>query len=86
MVRLCTLFYIYTTLSHDITARPSQRLEIHQVILNYQNTASPGPASYWLSSTARMQSPCFMSSKASLMVASVLRWVMNSSTLRRPSR
>ena len=70
----------------DITARLSDLWRIHQVIFNYQNTATPDPRSYWLSSTARMQSPCFMSSKASLISASVLRWVMNSSTLRRPSR
>lgn len=46
---------------------------------------SPTPHSLMLT-TARMQSPDFMTSKASLICASVLRCVMNSSTLSRPSR
>jgi len=44
------------------------------------------PYSSSIFTTARMQSPAFMSSKAALISASFLRCVMNSSTLSRPSR
>lgn len=48
------------------------------------------PASYSdrsrMSTTARMQSPCFIVSKALFICGSVLRCVMNSSTLRAPLR